>query len=167
MFPTKILLAIDGSEEAVHAGRMAAALAGKTGSELHVVYAEPLPDPYMSEASIYYPEMREEMKKEADREASARLAAEVEKLGETVEVAGSHARVGRPVKGCILAGRAFPARLPYARAITLLDPRMLGFGPGARGDGGARRAACRCADAPYPRGIFACPRGAVGGRRPR
>ena len=54
MFPTKILLATDGSEEAAHAARMAAALSGKTGSELHVVYVEHLPHPYaLSEATIY------------------------------------------------------------------------------------------------------------------
>ena len=37
-FPTKILLATDGSEDAKLAARTAADLAEKTGSELHVVY---------------------------------------------------------------------------------------------------------------------------------
>lgn len=37
IFPTKILLATDGSEEASLAARTAADLAGRTGSELHVV----------------------------------------------------------------------------------------------------------------------------------
>ena len=40
IFPTKILLATDGSEEAASAARTAADLAQKTGSELHVVLVE-------------------------------------------------------------------------------------------------------------------------------
>jgi nucleotide-binding universal stress UspA family protein len=40
----KILLATDGSEEAELATRSAVELAEGTGSELHVVYVEPLPD---------------------------------------------------------------------------------------------------------------------------
>jgi nucleotide-binding universal stress UspA family protein len=43
IFPTKILLATDGSEEATLAARTAVDLAQKTGSELHVVHARPLP----------------------------------------------------------------------------------------------------------------------------
>ncbi len=97
MFPTKILLATDGSEESAHAARMAAALSGKTGSELHVVYVEPLPHPYsLSEATIYYPEMRDEVRQEAYQGAREKVAAEVEKIGLTCEVAGSHAHVGHP-----------------------------------------------------------------------
>jgi nucleotide-binding universal stress UspA family protein len=38
MFPTKILLATDGSEDAKLAALTAADLAEKTGSELHVIY---------------------------------------------------------------------------------------------------------------------------------
>lgn len=97
MFPTKILLATDGSEESAHAGRMAAALSEKTGSELHVVYVEPLPHPYaLSEATIYYPEMRDEVRQTAHQEAREKLSSEVEKIGATCGVAGSHARIGHP-----------------------------------------------------------------------
>jgi len=39
IFPTRILLAIDGSEQAALAARTAADIAQKTGSELHVVHA--------------------------------------------------------------------------------------------------------------------------------
>jgi nucleotide-binding universal stress UspA family protein len=38
IFPTKILLATDGSKEAELATRTASDLAQKTGSELHVVH---------------------------------------------------------------------------------------------------------------------------------
>jgi nucleotide-binding universal stress UspA family protein len=41
---TKMLLATDGSEEAKLATRAAIELAKGTGSELHVVYVEPLPE---------------------------------------------------------------------------------------------------------------------------
>ncbi len=43
IFPTKILLATDGSPEAKSAAQVAAELADKTGSELHVVYVEVVP----------------------------------------------------------------------------------------------------------------------------
>jgi len=39
IFPTKILLATDGSEEAILAAKTAADIAQQTGSELHVVHA--------------------------------------------------------------------------------------------------------------------------------
>ena len=45
IFPTRILLATDGSEEATLAAQTAIDLANKTGSELHVVYAT-IPPPY-------------------------------------------------------------------------------------------------------------------------
>ena len=97
MFPTKILLATDGSEEATRAARVAAAMAEKTGSELHVVCVEPLPDNYsLPEATVYYPEARDEVRGMAEREAREKLDAEVEKLSSIGEVAGAHARIGRP-----------------------------------------------------------------------
>src|SRR5215213_836902 len=43
VFPTKVLLATDGSEEAELAARTAIEMAEKTGSELHMVYAQPIP----------------------------------------------------------------------------------------------------------------------------
>ena len=45
VFSKKILLATDGSEEAELAARTATEPAEKTGSELHVVYAQPIPLP--------------------------------------------------------------------------------------------------------------------------
>ena len=41
VFPTKVLLATDGSEEAALAARTTIDLAEKTGSELYVLYVEP------------------------------------------------------------------------------------------------------------------------------
>jgi nucleotide-binding universal stress UspA family protein len=44
VFPGRILLATDGSEGADLAAQKAADVAEATGSELHLVYVEPLPD---------------------------------------------------------------------------------------------------------------------------
>ncbi len=78
MFPTNILLATDGSTEAIRAARMAITLSEKLDSELHVVYVEPLPDPYavpehLTYQLVRYPEYRDEIRKIADREAHERL----------------------------------------------------------------------------------------------
>ena len=44
LWGTKVLLATDSSEGAELATKSAVELANSTGSELHVVYVEPLPD---------------------------------------------------------------------------------------------------------------------------
>ena len=44
IFPTKVLVATDGSEDSQLAARTAVELAQKTSSELHVVYVLPWPD---------------------------------------------------------------------------------------------------------------------------
>ena len=52
IFPTKILLAIDGSETGTHATDVAVELCEKTGSELHLLYVGE--DTYS--ATLVYPE---------------------------------------------------------------------------------------------------------------
>ena len=52
IFPTRILLATDGSEDAAHATQAAAELSEETGSELHVVYVGE--DAYS--ATLVYPD---------------------------------------------------------------------------------------------------------------
>ena len=97
MFPTKILLATDGSAEATRAARMAMTLSERLDSELHVAYVEPLPDPFASPQFLSrYPDFRDELREIAEREARAKLAKEAQKLREMGEVAGAHARIGRP-----------------------------------------------------------------------
>ena len=97
MFPTKLLLATNGSAEATRAARMAITLSERLDSELHIVYVEPLPDPFANpEYLTYHPEYRNEMRKIAEREAREKLAKEAEKVREMGEVAGAHARIGRP-----------------------------------------------------------------------
>ncbi len=58
IFPTKILLATDGSREAELAATTAAGLAEKTNSELHVVTVAE--DPYLAtDPTLHFPEVAE------------------------------------------------------------------------------------------------------------
>lgn len=88
----KILLATDGSEEAVLAARAARDLAEKTGAELHVVYVGELP-------MIYHPEQHgyHNLLESYREQARQRLDEQVERIGRTGDgVARSHLRMGRP-----------------------------------------------------------------------
>jgi nucleotide-binding universal stress UspA family protein len=91
---TKILLATDGSEEAELATRAAVEVAEGTGSELHVVYVEPLPD-FMKKSGAGTPgfdrELYEMIEEEA-REKLRKLVWRVKVAGGTV--ADSHLRMG-------------------------------------------------------------------------
>lgn len=97
MFRTKILLATDGSAEAGRAAQMAVELSERLGSELHVVHVAPVPGAYsVPESLICDPEFYERMRDFAGRESRVRLDEEVVKIGSMGELAGAHARVGRP-----------------------------------------------------------------------
>jgi nucleotide-binding universal stress UspA family protein len=91
---TKLLLATDGSEEAELATRAAVELAEGTGSDLHVVYVEPLPD-FMKNNGAGTPgydrELYEKIEEEA-RETLRKLVWRVKVAGGTV--ADSHLRMG-------------------------------------------------------------------------
>jgi nucleotide-binding universal stress UspA family protein len=87
-FPTKILLATDGSEEAELAVQSAAQLANDTGSELHVVLVGPSTVTAVGLVGS---------QPDVDREAKGSLEAQVEKAKAAGGmVAQSHFRVGRP-----------------------------------------------------------------------
>src|SRR5215213_2224322 len=92
IFPTRILLATDGSEDAELAATNALALAKQTGSELHLIHCLALPldtqDP-----SSFEPNVRRELERRA-REGLEESVGEIEASGGKVE--GSHPRVGRP-----------------------------------------------------------------------
>jgi nucleotide-binding universal stress UspA family protein len=95
-FPTKILLATDGSEEAELAVQSAAQLANDTGSELHVVLVGP-----STVTSVGLPGSPGVglvgSQDEVDREAKRSLEAQVEKAkAGGGMVAQSYFRVGRP-----------------------------------------------------------------------
>src|SRR5215207_4590006 len=91
---TKMLLATDGSEESELATRAAIKLAEGIGSELHVVYVEPLPDFMKKDAAGtpgYDLELYEKIEEEA-RETLRRLTWRVKVAGGTVT--GFHLRMG-------------------------------------------------------------------------
>jgi nucleotide-binding universal stress UspA family protein len=104
LFPTRILLATDGSAEAVLAEEGAAALAAGTGSELHVVYVvSTVPElPYPRAAAREQAEaMLERRRLTALRLLDLRVR-RVEELGGSV--AASHYREGNPEKEVIRLG---------------------------------------------------------------
>ena len=99
IFPTTILLATDGSKEAQLAFASAADLSEKTGSELHLVYVGHIPlVAYESPgATTLDPDLLGRMQEGAEQEARTMLEELVQRVGKTGgEVAGVHARLGRP-----------------------------------------------------------------------
>jgi nucleotide-binding universal stress UspA family protein len=95
IFPTKILLAADGSEEAELALLTAVDLANRTDSELHVLYvAEPGPEATLNPAFALNRELWEETLREVEREAREVLDGQVKKVEEVGEtVAQAHLRI--------------------------------------------------------------------------
>jgi nucleotide-binding universal stress UspA family protein len=133
IFPTKILLATDGSDEATLAAQTAIDVADKTNSELHVVYVGELDYGYPSYDLSYDPsyavpdfEYMQQIQENLEQEARKALDAEVEQ----VKAAG-----GRVVEAHLSMGS------PDAEIVKLADD--IGAGlimMGSRGLGGIRRA---------------------------
>ena len=99
VFPTRILLTTDGSREAELASSSAADLAERTGSELHVVYVGHMPPVFYESpgATTLDLDLQSRMQERAEEEARTRLDEQVQRVrGAGGEVAGAHARVGRP-----------------------------------------------------------------------
>lgn len=125
IFPTKILLATDGSEEATLAARTAVDLAQKTGSELYVVHARPLPA-LAGYSAVETPIANEIDEEELKKRFRRLLDEQVEKVeAEGGSVARAHLRIGRPEEEIV--GLAEEVR---AGLIVM----------GSRGLGGMRRA---------------------------
>ena len=125
LFPTKILLATDGSRDANLAARTAVDLADKTGSELHVAFVlrtQDVPDYDALGFDIEKPHEEEEIKQMGQRLLDEQVR-RVEEAGGTV--AGAHFRMARPDRGILAIGEDVGAGL-----IVL----------GSRGLGGFRRA---------------------------
>jgi nucleotide-binding universal stress UspA family protein len=88
IFPTKVLLATDGSKEADLAARTAADLADKTGSELHMVHVFDISPWYpaypegfgFGAAQLEDPVLEEDLQRTSEQRARELLDAEVEKL---------------------------------------------------------------------------------------
>jgi nucleotide-binding universal stress UspA family protein len=107
IFPTKILLATDGSREAELAARTAADLSHKTDSELHVLHVLALPldthDP-----SSFEPEVWARLERGAQRTLED-VVGKIEASGGDVE--GSHLTAGL-------------RRLQLSLALVVLSPRL-------------------------------------------
>lgn len=124
IFPTKILLATDDSEEATLAAQSALDLTEKTGSQLHVVYVEPVGyvgpgTPLL--ADIPAPSL-EELSQEAQRILDTQLQ-QIQAAGGTV--AETHVRMGKPDEEIVVLSEEMEVGL-----IVM----------GSRGRGGLRRA---------------------------
>ncbi len=122
IFPTKILIATDGSKDADFAARTAVELADKTRYELHVAFVL-----HTRDVSDYSTTGFEKPHDEETGQMGQRLLDEqvrrVEEAGGTV--AGAHFRMARPDRGILAIGEDVGAGL-----IVL----------GSRGLGGIRRA---------------------------
>ncbi len=129
-FPTRLLLATDGSEDATFAARTAVNLANKTGSELHVVYVEEVPRRLSSSESslesMIDPEFEEKMRQHAQAAASQLLEEQVQKIKEAGgEIAQAHPMFGRPQTDIVHLAEELDAGIVVV---------------GSRGEGGVRRA---------------------------
>jgi nucleotide-binding universal stress UspA family protein len=88
IFPTKVLLATDGSKEADLAARTAAELVDKTGSELHLVHVFGITPWYpaypegfgLGGAELEDPVLEEDLQRSSEQRAREVLEAEVAKL---------------------------------------------------------------------------------------
>src|SRR5215217_2800607 len=108
VFPNKILLATDGSEEANLAASTAAEMAKSTNSELHVVCVEHTPDIFYEMPGIVLdPNLQSRLEEGVDEAAKTTLEEQVQKIKETgIEVAGAHTREGFPDEEIVgVAGR--------------------------------------------------------------
>jgi nucleotide-binding universal stress UspA family protein len=95
IFPTRILLATDGSEEAELAALRAVELAQRTNSELHVVHVGVVPlflESYRYPGTLGYDRKLYEQIQEESRERLRKLSWRVKVAGGTV--AGTHLRMG-------------------------------------------------------------------------
>lgn len=96
VFPTKILLTTDGSEDAELALGMAVGLANSTNSELHLISIGGRSYPRYR---VRHPELLEETLRELKREAQKTLEAQMRKVEEAGgSVTGQHIAVGNPAE---------------------------------------------------------------------
>ena len=124
-FPTRILLATDGSEEATLAARTAIDIAGKTGSELHIILVG-LSVSYVGMGPLEIADIPGPAQEELNQEAQRLLNAQarwIEANGGTV--AETHLRIGKPDEEIVSQAEELGAGL-----IVI----------GSRGVGGIRRA---------------------------
>jgi nucleotide-binding universal stress UspA family protein len=111
VFPTKILLATDGSEEGKRATQAAIELSRDTSSELHVVYVLPTPAQLIGH-HLYSDEIRESLIGGAEREAERFLKEQAERIeSDGAKVAETHLRSGDPDKEILRLAEALEVGL--------------------------------------------------------
>jgi nucleotide-binding universal stress UspA family protein len=97
IFPTRILLATDGSREAELAAETAFDLSKKLDSELHAVYVEPMPERHTSGLMRFGVDLPAEVVESVEQEARTKLEEQVQKIREAGgEVVQAHPRAGLP-----------------------------------------------------------------------
>jgi nucleotide-binding universal stress UspA family protein len=125
-FPTKILLATDGSEDAQLAAQTAVEMSKKLDSELDVVYVEPMPERHSGRMMRFPVNLPAEVVQSVEQEAKVKLEEQVHKIKQAGgNVAQTYPRAG----------------LPDAEIVALAED--LGAGlivMGSRGLGGIKRA---------------------------
>ena len=133
-FPTKILLATDGSEDAQLAATTAVGVANSTGSELHVVHARfalPWTTGYYSATEP--PTTRIGSEEEARQIVLQWLDDQVERIeAQGGSVTHAYLRLGRPDEGAITVAEQIVNLAEEIRAGLIVV--------GSRGLGGIRRA---------------------------
>jgi nucleotide-binding universal stress UspA family protein len=98
IFPTKILLATDGSEEARLAAQAAAELSKDTASEVHVAYVVPSPTELRGH-HYYSKEVMRSVIEQAEGEARSFLEEQAKQIGASGgKVAQTHLVTGEPDK---------------------------------------------------------------------
>ncbi len=118
IFPTKILLATDGSEEAALAARTAIDIADKTGSELHVVHVGEFLPTFFAQTEVEPAQLEREARELLDEQVKS-----IEGAGGTVK--NAHFRLGRADDEIVALAEQIDAGLVVM---------------GSRGLGGIRRA---------------------------
>jgi nucleotide-binding universal stress UspA family protein len=98
IFPTKILLATDGSAEARQATQAAAELSRDTGSEVHVAYVLPSPTQLRGH-HLYSQEVMHSITERAEEEGRSFLEDQANQVRSSGgKVAETHLRAGEPDK---------------------------------------------------------------------
>lgn len=95
-YPTKVLLAADGSEDSARAVEVAVALSGKTGAELHLVHVGQAPSPSTG-TTVHSPSLPTEPYESVVKRARKLLERQVEQIRESGgNIAETHLRIGSP-----------------------------------------------------------------------
>jgi nucleotide-binding universal stress UspA family protein len=98
IFPTKILLASDGSKEARLTAQAAAELSKDTGSEVHIAYVLPSPRELRGH-NLYSKEVMRSVLEQAEGEARSFLEEQAKQVGASGgKVAETHPETGDPDK---------------------------------------------------------------------